>query len=153
MKKVLVVGLTLAMMLICCGEVLAAPTIDFEGSEIRISGEYLPERWWTDTPLVDIWEWGIGGTIRINIRGRFLTCFASVETKLLSFTRMGHSCLKWHPLLQDYYWKASLGLEINKLSFELYFNQYCLHTVDGFVYLNEVSNQYNGFGGSLTLKL
>ena len=153
MKKVLVVGLALVLTLICCGEVLAAPTIDFEGSEIRISGEYLPERWWTDVPLVDIWAWGIGGTIRVNLRGESIAYFASIEAELISFTGMGDNFWTWHPLLQDYYWKATLGMELGKLTVCTYFNQYCLHTVDGFVYLNEAANQYNGMGFSLAVKL
>ena len=153
MKKVWIIGLTLVMMLICCGDVLAAPTIDFEGSQIRISGEYLPERWWTDVPLVDIWAWGIGGTIRVNLRGESIAYFASIEAELISFTGMGDNFWTWHPLLQDYYWKVAIGAEASGLSFEVYFNQYCLHSVDGYVYLNEAANQYNGLGGTLTLKL
>jgi hypothetical protein len=151
-KKVLIIGLTLAIMLICCGEVLAAPTIDFKGSEIRISGEYLPERYWTSSLCwSDLWEWGIGGTIRLNVRGKFVVYFASVEAELLSFTEMGESVLEWYPILQDYYWKVTVGVEISKLSFEVYFNQYCLHAIDR--YVPEIKNEYNGLGCSLTLKL
>jgi hypothetical protein len=70
---------------------------------------------------------------------------------LLSFTEMGESVLEWYPILQDYYWKVTVGVEISKLSFEVYFNQYCLHAIDR--YVPEINNEYNGLGCSLTLKL
>lgn len=151
MKKVLVVGLALVLTLICCGKVLAAPTIDFEGSEIRISGEYLPERWWGGSPLFDAWEWGIGGTIKLNIRQQFVVYFASIEAELLSFTAMGKNCLKWYPLMQDYYWRATVGIEISRMTLEVYFNQYCLHAIDDFK--GWTINDYTGLGFLLAVGL
>lgn len=152
MRKIIILLTIVILCALCANTVMAAPKIDFDGSRVKIFGAYLPYYdLSSDVMLDDYWLWGINGKIQLNVHGQTLTYYSAIETELTTLAYTWGDILSWCPELQDYYWRVSIGIVYNKLGFEIFVDQYCLHEVDN-AFNNSIRHQYTGIGAALTLE-
>lgn len=154
-KSVYIVLVSLILALLCGSVCAAAPTVNLDGSYVSIYGGFvhwgLPYDWTgNDGPFYD---WGIAGQIQINyLPAPALRIYASLFWDLGSYCVNGcsGSIIDWQPLIQDYRFRLSAGVEFARLALEVYHDNFCTHDVDrqtGFLY------QYATTGICVTLRL
>lgn len=152
-KCVFVVLVSLILALLCGSVCAAAPKVNLDGSYVSVYGGYVVDGLPYDWSAVPgpFYEWGLRGQMQVNIWPTpNLRFYAALLCDLGSYCSNGQNILEWYPTIQDYRLRLSLGIAWDKITLELYLDQFCTHHIDA---MSLYRYEYTAMGFDLSLYL